>query len=109
VAVPRAVPFAFLAVVRLVAAGFAAGFAARSLVVAFPVPRGSFGIQSSLERPPAALAPYATAATRGPVAPAASGSARRTRSRASTTSGLNWVPELASSSSVASSSDIAAR
>jgi hypothetical protein len=40
------VPFAFFAVLLLVAvaAGFVAGFLARSLVVALPVPRGSFGI-----------------------------------------------------------------
>ena len=39
----------------LVAARLAAGFLARSLVVAFPAPRGSFGISPSLERPSAGL------------------------------------------------------
>jgi hypothetical protein len=38
------------------AAGFAAGFFARSFVVAFPVPRGSFGMGSSLEPPAGAFA-----------------------------------------------------
>jgi hypothetical protein len=43
--------------VRFGAAAFAAGFFARSFVVLFPVPRGSFGIGPSLERPPAASFP----------------------------------------------------
>ena len=89
-------------------ARFAAGFLARSLVVAFPPVRGSLGMGSSLERTPAA-SPQATATARGPRAPAVSGSSRRTLRRASTTAGLNCVPEFASSSSMASSSDMAAR
>jgi hypothetical protein len=39
-----ALPLGFFAVVRLLAAGFAAGFAARSLVLPFPAPRGNFGM-----------------------------------------------------------------
>jgi hypothetical protein len=51
-------PFAFLALAVVpapfaffVAARLGAGFLARSSVVAFPAPRGSFGITPSLERP----------------------------------------------------------
>jgi hypothetical protein len=87
---------------------FAAGFLARSLVLVFPPVRGSLGIRSSLERTPAA-SPQAAATARGPRAPAVRGSSRSTRSTAPTTAGLNCVPELASSSSMASSSGIASR
>ena len=91
------------------AAGFAAGFLARSLVVAFPPVRGSLGMYSSLERSPAACRRQAAATARGPRSPAVSGSSRSTRNTALTTCGLNCVPELASSSSMASSRGIASR
>ena len=42
--------------VVFVAARLVAGFLARSLVVAFPAPRGSFGIPPSLEPPSAGFA-----------------------------------------------------
>jgi hypothetical protein len=93
-AVAAAAPFAFFAVVRFAAAGFAAGLLARSLVLPLPAPRGNFGMVSSLERRPAALA-HATAATRGPRGLNASGSAVRISSSASTTAGLNCVPAFA--------------
>ena len=51
----------------------------------------------------------AAATARGPRSPAVSGSSRSTRNTALTTCGLNCVPELASSSSMASSRGIASR